>query len=256
MAVDIRERNAAPPRHDRGAAATRVGAGGSVAAAGSTSTRERRIDSPISSVRVLAARLKPHEWRRRLMHFFPGFLPVILLVAPHPDPLEWYVTVPIFAVTMALVTFALRNGELFKRRGEAGWRTSVISYAIITLTLMLAFPAQPELGLAVTTIIAFGDGSATIAGLLVRGRRLPWNQEKSCAGLAAFLACSIPLATLVYWGEARPGVPLSLALTCVAPAAFVAALAESIPTRINDNIRVGLAAGLTILVMHGIFVGW
>src|SRR5438445_447469 len=83
---------------------------------------------------------------------------------------------------------------------------------------------------------------ATLAGMLVRGRKLPWNREKSWAGLAAFLLCAIPLATLVYWAEARPGVALSLACACVAPAVLMAALAESLPVRINDNIRVGVIA--------------
>jgi dolichol kinase len=103
-------------------------------------------------------------------------------------------------------------------------------------------------------IIAFGDGSATLAGMLLRGRRLPWNRDKSWVGLAAFLLCAVPLATLVYWAEARPGV--ALACACVAPAVLTAALAESLPGRFNDNIRVGVTAGLTLLVTHGTFVGW
>ena len=108
----------------------------------------------------------------------------------------------------------------------------------------------------VTIIIAFGDGSATLAGLLVGGKRLPWNRTKSWVGLTAFVACSIPLAALAYWAEARPAVPLIVALACVVPAALVAALIESIPTDFNDNIRVGVAAALTILATHGMFVGW
>jgi dolichol kinase len=133
---------------------------------------------------------------------------------------------------------------------------SVLSYAAITSSLLLAFPGQPELGLVVTIILAFGDGSATLAGMLARGRKLPWNSAKSWVGLAAFLVCSTPLATVVYWGESRPGVSLPVALACVVPAAFAAALAESLPTRLNDNIRVGVTAGLTILVTRGMFVGW
>jgi dolichol kinase len=206
--------------------------------------------------RVLAGRLTPHEWRRRIVHMSPGLLPLILLVAPHPDPIGWFVRLPILALTLGLVVFSLKNEGLFVRRGEKSWATSVVSYGIITTTLLMALPAQPELGLAVTMIIAFGDGSATLAGLIFRGRRLPWNQAKSWVGLTAFLACSIPIATLVYWGEARPGVSLFTALACVAPAALVASLAESIPSRINDNIRVGVTAGLAILISHGIVVGW
>lgn len=244
MAVGTRETRISPrTRRAISANAVRTGA-------------NENIGQEVSLWHVLAGRLTPHEWRRRMVHMSPGLLPIILLVAPHTDPIGWIVQLPILALTLGLVGFALKNEGLFVRRGEKSWATSVVSYAIITTTLLMAFPAQPELGLVVTIIIAFGDGSATLAGLLIRGRRLPWNTAKSWAGLFAFLACSIPLATLVYWAEARPGVAFPVALACVAPAALVAALAESFPSRINDNIRVGVTAGVSILISHGIVVGW
>jgi dolichol kinase len=206
--------------------------------------------------RVVTGRLTPHEWRRRLVHMSPGFLPVILLVVPHADPIGWLVQVAILVLILGLVAFSLINERLFVRCGEKCWAISVIGYGIITATMLMALPAQPELGLVVTIIIALGDGSATLAGMILRGPRLPWNRAKSWAGLAAFLGISVPCAMLVYWGEARPGVALSAALTCVAPAALTAALAETVPSRINDNIRVGLTAAVTILISHGIVVGW
>jgi dolichol kinase len=218
--------------------------------------RRTAASRPAANLQVLLGRLPPHEWRRRMVHMSPGLLPSLFLVIPHNDPLTWYVKGPILLVTLGLAIFSLLKARLFARCGETGWVCSVVSYAIITLTLLMALPSQPELGLVVTIIIAFGDGSATLAGMLARGRKLPWNTAKSWIGMAAFLICSIPLATLVYWGEARPGVSLPVALACVVPAAVAAALAESLPTRLNDNIRVGLAAGLTILTTHGMFVGW
>jgi|SRR5579872_2933922 len=209
-----------------------------------------------SLLETLAGRLTPHEWRRRLVHMSPGLLPVLLPLIPHPDPLAMYSRIVLFTIITGMSLFALKREALFRRSGERGWSTSVISYGVITLALLLALPAQPEIGMAVTMIIAFGDGSATLAGMLLRGRRLPWNRDKSWVGLAAFLLCAIPLATTVYWAEARPGVAFSLACACVAPAVMTAALAESLPWRVNDNIRVGVTAGLTILLTHGIFVGW
>jgi dolichol kinase len=187
----------------------------------------------------------------------PGLLPLILLNIPHLDPLAGLAKFGILASVVGMSVFALKRRSLFERQGEtAGWQASVISYAVITLAFFLGLPSQPELGMAVTMIIAFGDGSATLAGLLVRGRKLPWNSAKSWAGFSAFLLCSIPLASLIYWAEARPGIPLSMALACVAPAAVAAAIAESLPTRLNDNVRVGVTAGLTILATHGALVGW
>ncbi len=198
--------------------------------------------------------LAPHEWRRRLMHMSPGLLPVLLLVIPHPRPLAWYSEVLIFMAVTGVAWYALKRASLFRRRNEQTWSTSVISYAVITLVLLLGFPSQPEVGMAVTMIIAFGDGSATLGGKLIRGRRLPWNRSKTWAGLAAFMLCSIPLAAFVYWGEARANVSPSMALACVAPAAFLAAIAESLPMRLNDNIRVGVTAGLTLVLTHTLLI--
>ncbi|MGE5194717.1 MAG: hypothetical protein ACM3U2_19675 [Deltaproteobacteria bacterium] len=214
------------------------------------------VPQAVSRLQTLASRLPPHEWRRRLVHMSPGLLPSLFLVIPHAHPLAWFIQVPILVVVTVLTIFSLMKARLFARCGEQGWVCSVVSYAVITLSLLMAFPSQPELGLVVTIIIAFGDGSATLAGMLVRGRKLPWNQAKSWIGLGAFLVCSIPLGTLVYWGESHAGVSLLMALACVVPAALAAALAESLPMRMNDNIRVGVAAALTILTTHGMFVGW
>lgn len=248
MSVSTREKNASSRTRSGG---RRTLSSRAVPAAGTAPAAP-----PVSRWRVLASRLTPHEWRRRMMHMSPGLLPFVLLAIPHRDPVTWLLKAPVLAITLGFVIFALRKEGLFARRDDQGWLASVLGYAIVTSALLIALPWQPELGLAVTIIIAFGDGSATLAGLIARGRRLPWNRAKSWAGLTAFLACSIPLATLVYWCEARPGVSLNVALACVVPAALAAALAESLPIRTNDNIRVGATAALTIMMTHGMFVGW
>jgi dolichol kinase len=214
------------------------------------------LAQPASIVDGLSSRMTAHEWRRRLVHMAPGVVPFILHPIPHSDPLQWYYVLLCLTLTVIFVTFALVYERLFLRRGERSWTTSVVSYGIIIAGMVLIFPSQMELVMAVTVIIAFGDGSATLAGLLARGRSLPWNRSKSWSGFVAFLLCAIPLSTVAYWGEARPGVPLAVALACVTPAVLVAALAESLPVRMNDNIRVGVAAGLTIALTHGMFVGW
>lgn len=208
-----------------------------------------------SFVDSVSSRLTPHEWRRRLVHMSPGIFPFVFMSIPHADPLPYQAMFPVVAVTLLFTLIALLKTALFVRRGERGWATSVISYAVIITAMLVAFPAYPELGMTVTIIIAFGDGSATLAGKLMGGKRLPWNRRKSWVGFSAFLLCSAPLATLAFWGEARPGLSLPVALACVVPTVLAAALAESLPTRINDNIRVGVAAGLTISITHAMFVG-
>jgi hypothetical protein len=58
---------------------------------------------------------------------------------------------------------------------------------------------------------------------------------------------SAPVASLAFWLEARnPEVPYLLALSCCTIAAALAAIAESWPTQLTDNLRVGLTAALAI----------
>ncbi len=107
-------------------------------------------------------------------------------------------------------------------------------------------PFRDRLEIAATAWggLAFGDGLATIAGIL-GGRAtgpLPWNREKSWAGLAGFLAAGLPGGVILWcWtrGEAFP--PAALPALLMVGAAV--ALLESLPLGIDDNLVVGLAGG-------------
>lgn len=226
-----------------------------------------RIDRPVNAagdtqqgllpwLQQAADRLGPHEIRRRMVHIAPGFLPFILWPIPHQDPLSVTLKNIMICLAVGISVWAWMKRSVYARRGGESMVAAVFGYATTVLGMLILIPSAPELGLAVMGILAFGDGSATLAGLLFGGRRLPWNPAKSWAGLVAFLCCSIPMATVIYAGEAQPGISALVALACVAPAAFVAALAESLPWRINDNIRVGVAAAMTIVPLHAMFVGW
>ncbi|HEX6984542.1 MAG TPA: hypothetical protein VF170_04160, partial [Planctomycetaceae bacterium] len=89
-----------------------------------------------------------------------------------------------------------------------------------------------------------------IAGTRIGGPRLPWNRCKTWAGTLAFAAVGGSLATLAYLGEAEPGTPWLAALLCGGGAALTAAAAESLPTRLSDNLRVGVTAAATAAAMH------
>ncbi|MCH2203896.1 MAG: hypothetical protein MK102_18175, partial [Fuerstiella sp.] len=118
------------------------------------------------------------------------------------------------------------------------------------------FPQHLELSFALLAILAFGDGSATLFGLLIRGPTLPWNRKKSWSGLLAFVGVGSLMASWIYRGESlNPeaiDVPVGFltALMLVTPAVVVAALFESIDSRINDNIRVGTVGGLMLMITH------
>lgn len=207
-------------------------------------------------------RLGPKEIRRRIWHMSPGLLTVILWMVPHSDPMS-----PTLRMTIMLVAIGCGLGIFLKyrriqRAEDLGRLTSVFGYAGCVMATVMLFPADLEIGLAVLAILAFGDGGATLGGKLLRGPRLPWNRDKTWSGLLSFLAIGIPAATLVYWRETHnleavgPGVTLLTALIIAGTATAVAAVLESIRSNVNDNIRVGLASAIVLVLMHGQFVGW
>ena len=58
------------------------------------------------------------------------------------------------------------------------------------------------------------------------------------------------IASCIYWLEARPAVPFDVALKIGLLTACVAAACESVRSRLDDNLRVGIAATATLLVLH------
>ncbi|MDQ7087365.1 MAG: hypothetical protein Q9Q13_05660 [Acidobacteriota bacterium] len=73
---------------------------------------------------------------------------------------------------------------------ERGHDLGIVLYPASILALVLIFPGHLEIVAAAWGLLAFGDGMATVAGILARGRggSLPWNPQKSWVGLLAFAA--------------------------------------------------------------------
>ena len=98
-------------------------------------------------------------------------------------------------------------------------------------------------------LLAFGDGMAGLVGQAVGGPRLPWNAGKGWAGLLAFVVFgTLPRPC---WPAGRCACrsrrgsrhwPRTVGV--VAAAALRAALAETVPTTLDDNLTVPLAGGL------------
>jgi len=218
-----------------------------------------RISSGMASV---GSRLEPSEWRRRVWHFVPGFLPFILWGIPHSDPLSLRTRGIFVALIFGLAIAIYLRYDQIRRRGEQGGKLGpVIGYAGSVLLTFLLLPAHAEIGMTVVAILAFGDGSATMFGRLLRGPRLSWNRDKTWAGLVAFVLIGGPMASIIYWGESHNlnaqtlGVSVWTAVICGGVPVLVAAFAESVSSRINDNIRVGVTAAVTATAVHAMMVG-
>jgi len=206
-------------------------------------------------------RLDSMELRRRFWHMSPGLLPFLMWPIPHRDPISPTLYVIIVAIVVGLSLKIFLQYRLIQRVGETNGTSGVVGYAAAIVGTALLFPAHVELAMTVLAILAFGDGSATLGGLLFRGPKLPWNHEKSWSGSICFLMVGVPMAAIVYWGETHnleaqtAGVSFATALICAGPAVLMAAIAESLPVRLNDNIRVGVTSAVTLAVVHGLVVG-
>ncbi len=198
------------------------------------------------------------ELKRRFWHMTPGVLAFSLLVVPHADPISLTLQLIILSCCLAIGFWILLGFRQIQRRGEGSGLGAVGGYSLSVLGTVFLFPQHLELGLAVLAILAFGDGSATLIGSVLRGPRLPWNPGKSWIGMLGFVVFGSLMAALIYWGETHnleasdPPVSFGMALFLTAPATLAAAIAESLRSRLNDNIRVGVVAAVTLVLLHGI----
>jgi len=186
----------------------------------------------------------------------PGLLPFILQVVSHRDPISPTLRWIILAVATGLGLRIFLGFRKIQRPEERNGLAAVAGYALSVMAMVLLFPQHLELGLALLAILAFGDGSATLFGLLIGGPKLPWNPAKSWSGFVAFVLVGCAMAGWIYWGESLnaegvdPPVTFVMALKLVAPAVIAAAICESINSRINDNIRVGVIGAVALMLTH------
>jgi len=187
-----------------------------------------------------------NEYIRQLVHMAFGGCALLLRY------LTWWQAASIAALAALFNLFLLPRlgGRHLYRQSDIsrGFPAGIVLYPISVLLLILLFPARPDIAAAAWAVLAFGDGMATIAGRAIGGPRIPWNREKSWAGSSAlFVAGAVTGALLAWW--CRPAAhPPPMWFTLGAPvlAAFVAAWAESIPIRLDDNLSVPAAAALVL----------
>ena len=203
----------------------------------------------VPGVRTIEKRLGATEFRRRLFHMSPGLLPLGLPFIPHQDVWGPPLVGALYLLTILSLIFAVILAPSLTRDGERSWRNAVLGYMIPVVSALILFPGQAELGLMTLQILAFGDGSATLGGMMLGGCRLPWNPKKTLSGLLCFTLVGSLTATYSYWGEARPEVPILTAFMICSVSALFAGIVESLPLRSNDNLRVGTTALLVGIAM-------
>ena len=187
------------------------------------------------------------ETKRKLLHMAVGGFAFLLRFLTWPQ-----------AVAAALLAFLFNWQVLPRIGGRAMWREhehragsalGMLAYPVSVLALVLAFRDDLWKAAAVWALLAFGDGMAGLVGQAVGGPRLPWNAGKGWAGLLAFVVFgTLAAAVLAGWtlrlpasSWVAPGM-----VGAVAAAALLAALAETVPTTLDDNLTVPLVGGLAL----------
>ncbi len=160
------------------------------------------------------------------------------------------------ALLMNLFVLPRVGGKVLWRQAEQERGTSlgIVLYPAAVLALILVFWNRLEVAAAIWAILAFGDGMASLVGMTVGGPRLPWNPKKSWSGtLAYWLFGTLGAATLLWWTLSRTDQPyvLPFLIAAAAVTSLFAAMIESQPIALDDNISVPLLAGL---VLHGLLL--
>lgn len=178
------------------------------------------------------------EGLRKLVHMFFGIFAFAL---------GWLTTLQaaVLAIGAALFNrFVLpAAGGHRIARTNVGWDSGIVIYPLSVLVVILVFHDRPALAAIVWCILAFGDGIATLVGRNLPLAPLPWNRSKSIAGSLSFIALAAPVAWLAasfIETEHASGAPL---IVIVVIATITAAIAESLPLGIDDNIVIPLFAG-------------
>ncbi|HYU36003.1 MAG TPA: TIGR00297 family protein [Thermoanaerobaculia bacterium] len=160
---------------------------------------------------------------------------------------------PFWSAVLAAVALANNLFILPRIGGRRLWRESelatgssigIILYPLCVLLLILIFWQRLEVAAAAWGILAFGDGMASVAGMALGRRKLPWNPQKSWMGSGAYVLCgTLAAAGLLEW--TAPGrYTWAFALAVGFAASLVAALLESIPQGLDDNLGVPLVSAL------------
>ena len=167
--------------------------------------------------------------------------------------LNWYQAVVLAAAAIAFNIRLLRKiaGDRLHRPLELQQAVpaGLVLYPTSILLMLLMLPSRPDIVAGAWGIMAVGDGAATLVGGRYGVAKWPWNRQKSIVGSVALaLAGGAAGAFLCWWCRAVIVPPPYLWFSLGAPfaAAVVAAAAETVPIRLDDNISVPLSAATVL----------
>jgi uncharacterized protein (TIGR00297 family) len=199
--------------------------------------------------------LTGNEIARKIVHVGFGLLAFSLRFL---GPL-WSAVLAAVAVVNNLFVLPRMGGTKLYREAEIerGRSLGIILYPVTVLLLVLFFWNRLEVAAAVWGILAFGDGMAAVVGISLGRVKLPWNPRKSWAGTIAFFVFGTVAATaLLLWTAPERGYTPAFALAVAAATTLFAAILESLPQGLDDNIGVPLVSGFLMVGLLLTEDGW
>ena len=164
--------------------------------------------------------------------------------------LKWLPPWASIALTLALVGyFAGLSPRLFPatvrpEETAEGYPLGKIAYAGMVFFLVAFFRHKLFVAAGAWAILAAGDAAATLVGARFPLTRHLWNPGKSLGGTLAFVVAGGLAGFLAVQWVNYPPEPFAwrFALAASFPAAALAAIVESLPIPVDDNITVPVAA--------------
>ncbi|MCH7655770.1 MAG: hypothetical protein IIC95_07270 [Chloroflexi bacterium] len=187
-----------------------------------------------------------HMWPRHVMHIIVGSsIPIGLLLLPL-ELAKWLLIVfSVVAVGLEVGRASLPaiNDLLIKvlpffKPHERFEITGATYYWLSATFVVFAF--REEIAVLSLIFLSFGDPFATVIGSRDHRARI---FGKSVAGTAAFAAVAVIAGALA---SLHPEIPLAWWLV---PGAIAAAVAELLPSPLDDNVTVPLAAAITMTLL-------
>lgn len=185
------------------------------------------------------------ELARKVVHMGVGLIAFALVFL---GPL-WSAVLAAGALAFNLFLLPRIGGRKLWRESEvaSGSSIGIILYPLCVLLLILIYWNRLEVAAASWGILAFGDGMASVVGMALGRRKLPWNPRKSWMGTIAYVIFGTAAAAILLQWTAPGRYSLAFAVAAAFGASLVAAMLESLPQGLDDNIGVPLVSSLFLL---------
>lgn len=183
------------------------------------------------------------EQKRQYTHVL---LFLFAFILKYTTRLQAAILVLVLLSFVLLVLPKLKTRSHFYRPSEQVYSQGAVMYFLVLLILILVAPLY--IVAASWAILALGDGMATLFGQNFKARELPWSRNKTLAGMTAFIIfATLGCFILLKWMITGPTTTELLVISF--KTAVVAAIVESLPLRINDNLTVTIASAIVLSIL-------